>query len=493
MSTRRTILSTLGVLALLACSDQPTVPLTTRAPSLAVSGTAASIDGNYLIRFKGTTIPNSFDRDVAALGGQVIFAHAKAGVGAVRGLTPAAAATLRTKAGISDVAADDATVLGPLSAEFVPEEASEALESPTNPTLAIRYPRQWHLHVISAAKAWAEGYLGSPGVRVGILDTGLGYTYPDLVGRVDLARSKSFLSPEENARVQASFPGAHEIADLHYHGTHVGATVASNAIVAAGVTSRVTLVGLKVCAPGFPNADPKLAWQGSCPTSAVLQAILHASDLGLDVINMSLGGTFLRREERAVAGEEPAFLAIINQTMTYANRKGVTVVVSAGNGDPVTGIGIDLDHDGNGYKAYCSAPTVICVAATGPTSNSGVNGPWQNIDALAVYSNYGESAISVAAPGGNTGGFVLAGCSPFSLPFAVCQTGIFVLSSAGTSMAAPHVSGLAALLVEQYGRDPGAIRNAIQSSADDLGALGTDPIYGKGRINVARALGLPTT
>ena len=60
----------------------------------------------------------------------------------------------------------------------------------------------------------------------------------------------------------------------------------------------------------------------------------------------------------------------------------------------------------------------------------------------------------------------------------------------GTSMAAPHVAGLAALLVEKYGRNPAQIRHAIQSTADDLGENGTDPYYGRGRINVARALGL---
>jgi subtilisin family serine protease len=61
----------------------------------------------------------------------------------------------------------------------------------------------------------------------------------------------------------------------------------------------------------------------------------------------------------------------------------------------------------------------------------------------------------------------------------------------GTSQAAPHTTGLAALLVEKVGKNPDRIRNLLQQSADDLGQPGTDPYYGKGRINVARALGLP--
>jgi len=62
--------------------------------------------------------------------------------------------------------------------------------------------------------------------------------------------------------------------------------------------------------------------------------------------------------------------------------------------------------------------------------------------------------------------------------------------ASGTSAAAPHVSGLAALLVERYGRNPARNRNAIQQSADGLGPFGTDPWYGKGRINVVTALDL---
>ena len=77
---------------------------------------------------------------------------------------------------------------------------------------------------------------------------------------------------------------------------------------------------------------------------------------------MSLGGSFNRRDASAAGGFGPSFLATINQVFNYAHRKGTTVVVSAGNS------AFDLDHDGNGYKSYCSVPTVICVSATGPTS-----------------------------------------------------------------------------------------------------------------------------
>ena len=76
-------------------------------------------------------------------------------------------------------------------------------------------------------------------------------------------------------------------------------------------------------------------------------------------------------------------------------------------------------------------------------------------------------------------------------PTAPCAGGNFVLGEVGTSQATPHVTGLAALLVAELGRGhPAQIKAAIEQSAVDLGPAGTDPYYGKGRIDVAKALGL---
>jgi len=327
------------------------------------------------------------------------------------------------------------------------------------------------MRAVKADQAWAAGRTGSAAVTIAILDTGIDYGYVDLQGRVDLDRSVSFI-PTDDALVDAYFHGRHPVTDLFFHGTHVAATAVSNSYVVAGITSKTTLMGVKVCGV---YQDDEGDWQASCPFSAVIMGVLHAVDNGADVINMSLGGWFPR------AGNG-WYVGFINSVFNYANAAGVTVVVSAGNDN------WDLDHDGNEYTTYCDAPNVLCVAATGPTAG-GTYGPWTDVDARAPYSNYGRSAISVAAPGGTSdGGWVWSACSQTSLAIPVCATGIYVIGAYGTSMAAPHVAGLAALMVEDYGRNPARVRTRIMKSADDLGRPGVDPYYGRGRINVASAV-----
>ncbi len=508
MLRRSTIL--FCTLALAACSSENAPVPTALTPGDALLNTSGGIDGLddgiYLVRFRGA-IPSDFGARVAKLGGEVVFTHAGARVGAVRDLTPETAAKLSASAGV-DVAQDDAVEIsverGDVeSATGEGAVANDGINSPTNPAAAFFYARQWGMRAIAAPAAWADGKLGSATTKVGILDTGLDYLHPDLWGRVDLDLSRSFLSAAENARVQAAFPGAHPVADIHYHGTHVGATVVSNGLAAAGVTSRVTLVGLKVC---FPNA----AFNGICPTSGTMAAILFAADNGIPVINMSLGGSFLRRLASAKGGStenaNPSFIAVINDVFQYANRNGTVVVVSAGNA------AADMQHAGNTYYSYCDAPHAICVSATGPTAALVHGGTYENPDARAPYSNFGNR-IDVAAPGGAgrnasatnpvlNRGWVYAACSGFSIvpglggPLACGGrfynpvTGAWsasVIGVNGTSMAAPHATGVAALIAGTPGIDASGIRTALHGTSDDLGDGGKDPVYGFGRVNAYRA------
>jgi len=486
-------------LGLAACADQSASPLDPSAP-LAASASAAGdrAAARRVVVFRAATgAPQGFAARVRALGGTVEAQLAPVGAAVVAGLSDEAAASLAASADVQSVEGGgyvlDARAGEPVEMEA--EVAAAAVASTAEPRTARLYSYGWNMRAIRADAAWAAGELGSPNVTVAILDTGIDPTGPDLVGLVDLARSRSFVAADDSV-TRERFPTRAVWTDLEGHGTNVAAQVSSNAAWLAGVTSRTKLMAVRVCS----------VYGGFCSDAATIQGIVYAVDAGADVINLSVGGSVFKSQGRgSIAAYQRAF--------GYAHRKGVTVVVAVGNG------AVDRDHDGDAYATYCGAPNVICVSATGPLSDGGGAGPFEEPDAFAAFSSYGRSAVDVAAPGGNwkTEDFsygeetwtVVTGqsrvwsiCSKSKLTYDptfpvllpnVCSTrpGTHFLSGyQGTSQATPHVAGLAALLVARHGRDPSAVRRAIVAGADDLGQPGTDPFYGKGRINVARSLGL---
>lgn len=474
MSRCRPAVAVLALGAFAACSEQQPIapPASPEAPTFRVAGVGASQSGRYIVNFTSTSVPADFAARVSALGGAVDAAYDGVGVAVVSGLDEAAATALLASGGVSDVGPDEEfQFLDPDVPAEIEAVTDATPASASEPAKAFFFPRQWNMRQIGANVAWAAGKLGSPAVKVAILDTGIDYLHADLQGLVDLQNSASFV-PSDDALTAARFPGRHVSTDLHVHGTHVAATVSSNGIAAAGVTSKTTLMAVKV-----------LGVSGVGTTSGILAGIVFAVDRGADVINMSLGAQDLYNLKDKATKEY--FRKVVDRAFQYAHRKGVTVVVAAGN----EAQRLDVKHT---YKPYCGAKHVICVSATGPTSAAGVNGPWANPDAFAAYSNFGLRRIDVAAPGGNSGILaVSAACSTSSLVLPICRTGTFVVRISGTSMASPHTAGLAALLVAEYGGNAtGRIRSTIENSADDLGAPGEDAYYGRGRINVARALGL---
>jgi subtilisin family serine protease len=419
----------------------------------------------HIVRFTNG-IPSDFNKTVTAMGGTVVSSHPVMAV--VSGLTPAAAITLGASKGVAEVVSDETVVLDDTTGS-----AAAVNSAAVDPTQAYLYAAQWNMMAIGADKAWAAGKLGDAGVTVAVIDSGVDYKLYDLRGHVDLSRSATF-QPDENVIIDALFPSWNHVTDLLFHGTHVANTIVSNGVLSAGVTAKTTLIAVKVLKtnPATGSASGSLG--------AILSGVLWAADHGADIANMSLGGGFTKAGNGRTIGA-------INSTFNYAHRKGMLIVVAAGNS------AIDLDHDGNLYVNYCDTPNVLCVAATGPTAEASPFGPWTNIDAPATYSNYGRSSIDVAAPGGNHDSFIYQGCSETSLIFPDCQDTRFLwyVSAQGTSMATPHVSGLAALLVAQMGHgNPAQIKARILQGADDLGQPGTDPFYGKGFINVPKTLGI---
>ena len=323
---------------------------------------------------------------------------------------------------------------------------------------------QWDMLAIDAPEAWNAGYTGA-GVRVAVLDTGIDVLHPDLTPNLNTALSVSFVPYEPS------------VDDLDGHGTNIAGIVAAadNAIGVIGVAPNAEIVAVKV-----------LDGTGSGDFGRLLQGILYAVSIDTDVINMSLGAYmsqdgYVRTSSvdiyvgaSAIAG----FVDLVEKTLNYAEQQGVFLVASGGNDA----------HDGTGDQGWMHVPSDVgctaVVSATGPIGWAYDHGV--DLDLFAFYSDYGPQ-IDLAAPGGN---------ADFSLPLWFydlvlnCTNGQWYAWFGGTSQAAPHVAGVAALIIEKNGGEmkPSHVLRELCQSADDLGAPGQDPYYGYGRINAAGAV-----
>jgi lantibiotic leader peptide-processing serine protease len=333
---------------------------------------------------------------------------------------------------------------------------------------------QWGHAAIAAVDAWNAGERGA-GARVAVLDTGYDLTHPDLVPNINLDLSADMTGEG----LQYTLP------DPFSHGTHVAGTIAAaeNDFGVIGVAPEAELVLVKV-----------LSDEGSGTFEDVIAGIVHAGNVGADVINMSLGGELPRRgvpEEDLSAAGAAVLANAVGRATTYAYRQGATVIASAGNDAS------DGDKDQDLLHLPSDAPFVLSIAATAPIG-------WATdplttfLDNPASYTNHGRSVIDLAAPGGD---FVYPGeedcavaglvrpCWVFDLVFSTGNGGWYW--SAGTSMAAPHAAGVAALIVGANGGSlhPARVERALVRSADDLGPAGRDPFYGMGRVNAGNAAG----
>ncbi len=316
------------------------------------------------------------------------------------------------------------------------------------------FPYQWNLDNpgtggINMRDAWNISR-GDPGVVVAIVDTGI--AYEDFSDVINTFRTEEYYQAPDLA--QTSFAPGYDFVDNddhpnddNGHGTHVAGTVAqstNNFQGTAGVAFRTTLMPVKV-----------INDSGYGSSFDVADGIIWATDHGAQIINMSLGSRFSS--------------TAIRNACQYAHDRGVTLICSAGN-DSRSQVGYPAR-----YGEYC-----IAVGAT------------RYDETRTFYSNWGEE-LDLMAPGGdlnvdqNNDGVVdgilqqtFVGEDRSAFEYYLFQ---------GTSMAAPHVSGVAALLIaEGVATTPDEIREALQSTAKDLGAPGWDQDTGWGLLDAHAAL-----
>jgi subtilisin family serine protease len=343
----------------------------------------------------------------------------------------------------------------------------------------------WNIRAIGADTTAAAGIQGNTvqRARVAVLDSGLWINHPDLAGNVNAALGQSYvLTPADidtdddgvpDTTVPAE-PGIEPVVAGFNHGTHVSGIIAAaiNTIGAQGVAPMAEIVPFKVLRS--TTGSGSFLW--------VAEGIVDAADVDADVINMSLGATFARR----VVGGYGPYIALLTRAINYATQQGTLVVVAAGNE------GLDLD------SIYWSVPAQlglgIGVSATGPRNLFGLGENNVDLDRFASYSNFGRSVVSVAAPGGDFSLYPNAAYvyDMVLSPGGRSGTGAYqYFFAAGTSMAAPHVAGLAALIVGEQGKtSPTDLKSMIEQTAVDLYKPGADAWSGRGRIDAARVFGL---
>ncbi|MFW2405168.1 MAG: S8 family serine peptidase [Gammaproteobacteria bacterium] len=342
-----------------------------------------------------------------------------------------------------------------------PNYLYQPLATPNDPF----YSFQWHYPLINLPAAW-DLETGSSNVTVAVIDSGILTGHPDFLGR--LVNGFDFVSELVNAGdgdgidPNPADPGTSGQSSV-FHGTHVAGTIgaaSNNGTGVAGVAWNVRLMPLRVCGTL------------GCSVFDQIEAMRYAAGLSnssgsvasprADIINMSLGG--------------PGFSFAAQTAINAVRGAGVIIIAAAGN-------------DASNELLYpASYNGVVSVSAVGPNQ------------AITSYSSFG-TAIDVAAPGGNLAtdlngdGYGDGVLSPHA-DDSSGQLDYEYLFLEGTSMAAPHVAGVAALMKSANANLTPALFDQLLSRGDltdELGTPGRDNLYGYGLIDAQKAVAAALT
>lgn len=290
--------------------------------------------------------------------------------------------------------------------------------------------KQWNMDQINLPDSWATGRTAGEGVVIAILDTGIDESLEDLA-ETKFVKGYNFVDNNENT------------GDKNSHGSHVAGTASqstNNGKGVVGVAYKSILMAVKV-----------LGDSGSGSSAGIAQAIHFVADRKVSVINMSLGGG--------------RYDAVMAKAVKYAHDKGVFIACAVGNSS----------RDEVSFPAAYSG--AVAVAAT------------QRNERTTFYSNWGKE-VAISAPGGNVRDGVDDGILQNTIRNG--KTGYYSLM--GSSMACPHIAGVAALVIGAGVSDPDQVREILTSTARSPKGMEKDKPghyadhYGAGIVDASAAL-----
>jgi subtilisin family serine protease len=429
--------------------------------SVVATGSSAGAAQTYLVLYKSSSVAANAGSLIQQAGGTLVYAYNQIGVAVATSSNDSFRANLLKV----DSSVENASPTAPYATQLNDDQGGDASGPPAGnlPNTPVSdadtlSPLQWDMRQIHTPEAHAITG-GSPSILVGDIDTGLDYTHPDLAANVDDAASVNCLSG-------APVPGKVAAMDDNGHGTHTAGTIAAaaNGVGIVGVAPNVRIAGIKAGDSAgffFPQA--------------VVCAFVWAGTHHVDITNNSyFADPFLFN-----CKNDPVQRAIWKaeqRAISFAQQNGVLVVAAEGNQSE------DLSHPSQDRTSPDNTtpvtrdvtnacvvipvelPGVVGVTADG--HNQQGNGGWLK----ARYSSFGTSSTDVVAPGGDSifgvnaeapNGRVLS-TWPASL-IANCLasrrvvdpgTGALYCYQQGTSMASPHVAGVAALIESWFGKMP---------------------------------------
>ena len=459
----------------------------------ATKASASQVSQTYLVLYKQEKVPSNAAVAIANAGGSLTYAYNEIGVAIAQSSNPDFRSNLIADNRVQGVSSTQGFGVQH-SDEFVefydaagppPGDLPNSPVSDTDPLSSL----QWDMIQIHTPEAHAITG-GSSSVLVGDIDTGLDYTHPDLAANIDFANSVSCVGGVPNQDPAAW-------SDQFGHGTHTAGTIAAaaNGIGIVGVAPNVKIAAIKATdSNGFLYPE------------YVICAFMWAADHHVDVTNNS----YFVDPWLYNCRNDPVQRAIwegLRRAIRYAMSQGVTVVASAGNeNDDLAHPTIDTISPDDGTpitREITNACAVIPVEIPGVIGVS-ANG---NLMQKSYYSSYGVGAVQVVAPGGDS----RYQRTPAATRGTVLSTypGNRYAYLQGTSMAAPHVTGVAALIISQYGKmPPGRVAAYINQTADPVpcppnpfdpsgtgsylancqGGIGYNSFYGHGQVNALSAI-----